>query len=391
MCTPANVGLGIGDEFCSVLENVIWAAFIRGPRPLKVVNELMSFSHRFFLYGPFSLFVALAAAVMIYWWHAADALSQRLDAENGREIASGVHMQFASKRIAGFPFRLDAVFSDFTITVDSTRGPIVWHANAFASHRLTYDSDKVVMEAAGPQEISWTDEDGKARNFRFTPGALRASAIIDDGKLARFDLDIISLSADKFAAGRAQFHIRRDPAFDALDLVADLQAVRFAGDAAAGFPDGLSRARIEGRLAPAGPFAKVLAGQADWRQALDGWRAGGGGFRVDEAAVFWGKCEATSSGALTLDDAHRFAGSLSFSLADCDALEKEAASVSEHPRAHRAVLTVLADLARREPADKNGTLPLTVVFKDGLLFVGPGKAAGENVGFEPVGFLHARY
>jgi len=349
----------------------------------------MNFSHRVFLYGPFGLFVVLAASVMIYWWYAADALSNRLDAQNGREIASGVHMHFASKRIAGFPFRLDAVFKDFTITVDSTKGPIVWHATDFASHRLTYDSDTSVMEAAGPQELSWTGDDGKPRTFRFTPGALRASAVIDNGKLARFDIDIISLASERFAAARAQFHLRHDPVLDALDLVADLQAVRFAGDAAAGFPNGLTHARVEGRLGPAGPFANVLGGRADWRQALDNWRTGRGGFKVDQAAIFWGKCEATSSGALTLDDAHRFAGALSFSLADCDALEKDAASVSEHPRAHRAVLTVLADLAHRVPADKNGALPLTVVFKDGLLFVGPGKA--NDAGFEPVGFLHALY
>jgi len=349
----------------------------------------MSYSHRFFLYGPFGLFVALAASVMIYWWYAADALSKRLDAENGKEIASGVHMHFGSKIIAGFPFRLDAILKDLTITVDSTKGPIVWHTNDFASHRLTYDSDKYVMEAAGPQQISWVSEDGKPRTFRFTPGSLRASALIEHDKLARFDLDIVALASDKFAAARAQFHIRRDPAFDALDLVADLQAVRFAGDAAAGFPNGLSHARVEGRLAPSASFANVLAGHADWRQALETWRKGGGGFKVDEAAIFWGKCEATSSGALTLDDAHRFAGSLAVSLADCDALDKEAAGVSEHPRAHRAVLAVLADLAHRVLADKSGALPLTVVFKDGLLFVGPGKA--NDAGFEPIGFLHALY
>ena len=349
----------------------------------------MNFSHRFFLYGPFGLFVALAASVMIYWWYAADALSKRLDAENGKEIASGVHMHFASKRIAGFPFRLDAVLKDLTVTIDSTNGPIVWHTNDFASHRLTYDPDKFVMEAAGPQVVSWVSENGKPRAFRFTPAALRASAIVEHGKLVRFDIDSFSLASDKFAAARAQFHLRHDPSFDALDLVADLQSVRFAGDAAAGFPNGLSHARVEGRLAPSGPFANVLAGQADWRQALDSWRAGGGGFKVDEAAIFWGKCEATSSGALTLDDAHRFAGSLAFSLADCDALEKQAAGVSERPRAHRAVLTVLADLAHRVPTDKSGALPLTVVFKDGLLFVGPGKA--NDAGFEPIGFLHALY
>jgi hypothetical protein len=349
----------------------------------------MNFSHRFFLYGPFLLFVAFAASVMIYWAYAADALSKRLDAENGREIAPGVHMHFGSKRIAGFPFRLDTIFHDFSIEARGAKGPITWHARDFATHRLTYATDVTVMEAAGPQELSWTDDDGAARTFGFTPGALRASAVVEDGKLVRFDVDTISMSAEDFAAGRAQFHLRRNPAQDALDLVVDLQAVRFAGDAAAGFANGLSHVRIEGRLAPAAPFARVLAGEADWRRALDAWRSGRGEFNVDHADAFWGKCEASSLGTLMLDDAHRFVGGLAFSLADCDALAKQAAGVSDHPRAHRALLTVLADLARRVPADKNGALSFGVMFKGGLLFVGSSKAA--DVGFEPVAFLHALY
>ena len=349
----------------------------------------MNFSHRFFLYGPFLLFVAFAASVMIYWAYAADALSKRLDAENGREIVPGVHMHFGSKRIAGFPFRLDTIFHDFSIEARGAKGPIAWHAQDFATHRLTYATDVTVMEAAGPQDLSWTDDDGAARTFRFTPGALRASAVIEGGKLVRFDVDTISMSAEDFAAGRAQFHLRRNPAQDALDLVVDLQAVRFAGDAAAGFANGLSHVRIEGRLAPAAPFAGALAGNADWRPALDVWRIGQGAFKVDHAAAFWGKCEATGAGALALDEVHRLRGSLDFSLADCDALAKQAASMSEHPRAHRALVSVLADLARRVPVDKSGALPLTVVFKDGLLFVGPGKA--NDAGFEPVAFLHALY
>ncbi|HUO92216.1 MAG TPA: DUF2125 domain-containing protein [Rhizomicrobium sp.] len=352
----------------------------------------MSFSHRFFLYGPFGLFVALAASVMIYWWHAADQLAHRLDQMNGHEIAPGVHMHFRTKRIAGFPFRLDAIFTDFSVDAPGADGPITWRAHDFASHRLTYDSTKYVLEAAGPQVIAWTNDHGQAKSFRFTPAALHGSAILEGGKLVRFDIDTFGLASEKFSAARAQFHLRHDPVLDALDLVADLQNVRFAGDAAAGFGDGFSHARIEGRLAPAEPFAPVLAGGADWRHALDVWQHGkDSGFKVDQAALFWGKCEATSSGAVTLDSEHRLAGSLAFSLADCASLDKQAASISEHPGSHRALLDVLADLSHRVPEDKSGALPITVVFKDGLIFVGPGKDVGGNVGFEPVGFLHALY
>lgn len=351
----------------------------------------MSFSHRFFLYGPFLLFVALAVTTMGYWWISADAFAKRLDAMNGREVVPGVHMHFGSKRIAGFPFRLDAVFRDFTLTTDGARGPITWHTNDFATHRLTYSSDVTILEAAGPQDLSWTDEDGARRTFRFTPGLLHASAVIEEGKLRRFDLDTIGLNAPEFAAARAQLHLRRDPAADALDLVVDLNSVRFAGDSAAGFANGLSHARIEGKLAPAAPFAAVLSGDAPWRAALDTWRARKGDFKVDQAAFFWGKCEATSAGAVMLDDAHRITGSLAFSLADCDALAKDAAHVTDKPKAHRAILTVLDELSRREPADASGAFPATIVFKDGVMFLGPGKSPGPASFFEPIGFLHPVY
>jgi hypothetical protein len=351
----------------------------------------MRYSSRFFLYGPFFLFVALAAGVMIYWWIAATALSQRLDALNGREVAPGIRMSFAEKRIAGFPFRLDAIFGNFSIEIAGTHGPLTWRAEHFAEHALTYEDSKTVMEAAGRQELSWVSETGRRRVFAFVPGTLRASAIVLNGTLAQFDLDNFALASPKFAAGRAQLHFRRDPANPgALDFVLDLQSVRFAGDAAAGFANGLTRARIEGRLAPAQPFTPVLAGKADWRGAIENWRDAPGGFKIDEAEFAWGRCQATSSGLLTLDDAHRPSGSLTFTLADCDALARQAAGVRTASGAHRAFLTALADLASREPADRNGALAVMLVFKDGLLYVGPGTAASGSF-FEPIGFLHALY
>jgi hypothetical protein len=351
----------------------------------------MNFSHRFFLYGPFAMLVALAAGVMIYWWIAASALSQKLDALNGHEIAPGVRIGFASKRIAGFPFRLDAIFDDFTLQFPGAHGPVVWHADKFATHTLTYSTDVTVMEAAGPQEISWTGESGASKKFAFTPGALRASTVVDGGELERFDLDAISVGGSRLAAGRAQFHFRRDPTVDALDLVIDAQGLRVAGDAADGFPDGLSHVHVQGELAPAGPFSPLLNGQRDWRAAMNQWRAGSGFFKVDQAAASWGKCEATSTGNIQLDDSHRFSGALAFSIGSCGNLDKQAEGVTSVSRARRAIITVLAALAAVEPADANGALPAAIVFRDGVIFVGAGKASDANSFFEPVGLLHALY
>lgn len=350
----------------------------------------MTYSNRIFLYGPFGLFVALAAGVMIYWWVAATALSQRLDALNGHEIAPGIRMSFGSKRIAGFPFRLDAIFDNLNVKIADTRGPMTWHSDRFATHALTYQTSQTILEAAGRQQLRWTGDTGRQHSFAFTPGTLRASAIIDDGRLTRFDLDSFAFASPDFAAARAQFHLRRDPAVDALDLVLDLQSVRFAGDAASGFPKGLSRIRIEGRLSPAAPFAAVLSGSGAWRPAVETWRGAPGGFKIDEAEFGWGHCEASGAGAVTLDDEHRPSGSLAFGLTNCDALTKQAAVITARPRAHRAILATLADLAGHVPTDRNGALPVEIVFKDGLIFVGPGTASGNSY-FEPVGFLHALY
>lgn len=351
----------------------------------------MTYSNRIFLYGPFGLFVALAAGIMIYWWVAATALSQRLDTLNGHEIVPGIRLSFGSKRIAGFPFRLDAIFDNLNVQIADARGPITWHSDRFATHALTYQTSQTILEAAGQQQLRWTGETGRPRIFTFTPGTLRASAIVDDGRLTRFDIDSIAFASSNFAAARAQFHLRRDPAIDALDLVLDLQSVRFAGDAANGFAKGLSRIRIEGRLSPATPFTAVLSGNGAWRPAVEKWRDAPGGFKIDEAEFGWGHCEASGSGAVTLDDVHRPSGSLAFGLTDCDALAKQAAGIKAQSRAHRAILTTLADLAGHVPADRSGALPLEIVFKDGLIFVGPGTASGGNAYFEPVGFLHALY
>ncbi len=94
---------------------------------------------------------------------------------------------------------------------------------------------------------------------------------------------------------------------------------------------------------------------------------------------------------MTLDEAHRLSGSVAFGLANCDALATQAAGVTASRGVHRAILTALADLAAREPADRSGTLPVMLVFKDGIVYVGPGRAGGAGAFFEPIGFLRALY
>ncbi len=148
----------------------------------------MSLTNRFFIYGPFAIFVVLVVAVSLRWWVEAEAFSKRLDAMNGRQIAPGVTMHFARKRVGGFPFRLDATFSQIEVRIDTPHGPSEWQASEFALHRLTYGARRTLFESAGRQRLSWTGEDGRHHELPFEAGSTRASATEDDGGIARFDL-----------------------------------------------------------------------------------------------------------------------------------------------------------------------------------------------------------
>ena len=121
--------------------------------------------------------------------------------------------------MGGFPFRLDANFSNFGVHGAGAHGPFGWSTEKFALHALTYGPAKAVYEAAGRQQVNWTDAGGTAHDASFLPGSLRASSILDDKGLSRADLDIVGMGAKDFTIGHFQFHMRRDPDGADLDLM----------------------------------------------------------------------------------------------------------------------------------------------------------------------------
>jgi hypothetical protein len=267
---------------------------------------MMRYSSRLFLYGPVVLLLLIAAAVMVWWKIAATSLDARLAADNGREIMPGVRMSYASKSIEGFPFRLDSEMDGFTLQVQMRTGLLTWRAEHFAMHALTYGPNRQVFEAAGTQTLSWTDSEGAHHRYAFVPGSLRASAIISDGRLARFDLDAVAMTSPELSAARLQFHLRRDPARDAIDLAMSGNDVRdLSGERTNSLPD-LS---VDGTLAPAGPLLELLSGHTDWRSAAESWREHGGRLTFDQID----EGSASGSGALSLDNLHRLQGRVALS------------------------------------------------------------------------------
>jgi hypothetical protein len=334
----------------------------------------MRYSSRFFLYAPVVMFVSLAAAVMIWWWIAATALDKQLDAVNGREAIPGVKISFTSKKIAGFPFRLDTILQNLRIEVATTQGPFVWRTEHFASHALNYGRDQAIYEAAGRQEISWRDDDGKLHDFAFVSGWLRASSIAANGTLVRFDLDIVEIASPDLGAGRVQFHIRRDPAGDALDFAASGETIKLGADLRAGFGDTLAHVLVVGKLAPGKFFAPLLSGKSDWRRATEEWRNHNGALSIDRLEVKWNKLSAEGHGALALDATHRLNGKIAL---DLDGTKTLVAGAAGNGKLAAAV----DDIAAMESKAAEGTLPVPLAFQSG----------SASLGNQPAGYVGPLY
>jgi len=247
----------------------------------------MRYSSRFWLYAPLVLLVVLAIWVTSHWWILAGNLDRKLTTMNGRQAIPGVTVSWAGKTISGFPFRVDVVLTDLLVRAEAPRGPLIWHSDRFALHALTYGRTQDIFEAAGPQNLSWTDADNARHQLSFLPASLRASAIAGENGLSRFDLDMMDAGGKDtngmpFTLARAQFHMRHDPKTDALDLVLSALEVK---NPAAPFGDHVKKLEIYARITEGASFARLLAGKSGWMDAMRAWKHRNGEIVTDKVAV----------------------------------------------------------------------------------------------------------
>jgi hypothetical protein len=229
----------------------------------------MNYSSRFWLYAPSALFAALAAAVMIHWWMLAGPFEKKLAALKGREAIPGISLDWDKVEVGGFPFRLDANFQNLRVAGAGAHGPFSWRSEKFAMHGLTYGRSQDVYEAAGRQQVSWTDTNGEGHAASFQSGSMRGSSILGPQGLMRFDLDIVELVGPDFTLTRFQFHMRRDPDGSGLDLMVSTD----------GLPVGTKKPvhrQLYMTLAKGEPLMPLLRGEIAWPEAVRRWRAGGG-------------------------------------------------------------------------------------------------------------------
>ncbi len=234
---------------------------------------MFKYSSRFWLYAPISAFLLLAAAAMLHWHLVDSAFEKKLAAIKGQEAIPGVTLDWDKVDVGGFPFRIDADFTNFRAQGAGARGPFAWISEKFALHALTYGRRQVIYEAGGRQELRLTVADGLTPTFSFLAGSLRASSIHDSRGLGRFDLDIVDLGSRAFTIARFQFHMRRDPDGQDLDLMVKLDNLRL-GKAPLNLKTG--GVSFYATLSQAQAWSGLLRGETSWPQAADAWRAQGG-------------------------------------------------------------------------------------------------------------------
>jgi hypothetical protein len=329
----------------------------------------MNYSHRMFLYGPVGLLAIAAIAVVAYWWSATDAVSQRLDAMNGHEVAPGVHFSFAKKSMAGFPFRVDGELDGLRISIDTSHGPAVWTVQKFAFHSLTYGRPQFVFEVAGNQHIEWRRDNGQRHTYDFLPGSLRASATMSGGRLARFDLDALNVDSPDISAAEVQLHMRDNPKIDGLDLFVIANNVHFAPDEQPAFGPDMKHFAVNAMISPGSSFAGLLSGHGDWRAGANDWHARHGGVLVKAVEVNWGPLDATGKGALAVDDLHRPVGEIRFVIDDEQKLAQKLSPTSGAQRGEGLAQSVFAQLSTAH-GDPSKPLNVSLGFKDGVAYVG---------------------
>jgi hypothetical protein len=337
----------------------------------------MKYSSRFFLYAPLALFLILAVGAGVTWWRAANALSAKLDALNGHAVA-GMTLSFKTKSVSGFPFNLDAVLNDVTITVETPHGSSSWKAEKFALHALTYGREQIIFEAAGHQQANWIDLEGHAHSLPFETGQLHGSAILGEQGLSRVDIDCVGFGSPALTAARVQLHARVAPNGATIEIAAGADAVRLSPPLTGALGSDIKQVRLDSAFLPAKPFEALRAGRGGWTAALEDWRRGGGHFDIASLQIEWTGVSAMGKGSLTLDDKRFVTGLIDFKIAGIERLIDRARRTGMNGDSFRGFVAALLQRAAKGGTNDAGQLGAVVMFNAGIVSIGDVPATTEE-------------
>lgn len=325
-----------------------------------------SASARRWLLIPLALAAIAAVAWCAYWFTARDRLLAAMDQAVAAQEAQGRRIEWASRKVAGFPFRFKVLLRQARVSSPSgwaLRAPrLEAQANAYRLTRWVAAAPEGVVitrPLAGPLHV----------DARF----LRASLAGVDGVPPRISVEGVDLrfvpldGAEPFllaGAERLELHLR--PAPDAEDAAALLLRLRGAQPRPAGlmaFVSGNAPANFvwDARLTDMG----ALRG-ADWAGAVRNWTRAGGRMTITDASLAAGELRARNrGGVLSVGSDGRLRGRVSV------ALNRPLQALSAMTRIEQADPNAVGAATAVARAQGEANVTLDLGFEAGQFTIGP--------------------
>jgi len=322
-------------------------------------------ARRLGLYLPYGLAVALAIGWSGAWFWIKDRVEHEMDAARDRLTAGGYPVSWTSRRIDGFPFRLD-----LHLTGAHIGEPSGWSLDLprLEAEAYAYSPDHWILVAPDGAAFNRPKEGGVAVQAK----VLRASLSHFGEYPPRLSVEGEDL-AFTAAPGAKPYFITAAKGFN-LHLKAgpdDQGAVYVGLDQAQANLSGLMARIAQGK--PLGITADAIFSNAaefrgaSWPAAVDGWRRAGGRFQVRQLTIAAGDSILDArSGALSVSDQGRISGSLNASL------RQAPQALGAMGQAGRITPDAAAQGASvAEAAQQGDVAHMTLDFKDGRTWLGP--------------------
>lgn len=320
--------------------------------------------------APLVLIVLLALAWTGGWFYAARRAEATIAAWIEREAQEGRVYACASRKIEGFPFRIELRCTEPKAELQGRAGPVVLQARELLALAQVYQPDLIIAEVSGPLTASigadaqytaeWTLLQASLRGRPSAPE--RISIVLDDPKLAQRGQPSSMIAR----AGRFEAHLRRrsnGPTQAEFDFAARTSAAVVEG------VKSLAQRPIDAEL------TAVLHGIRDLRaqplaERLREWQAAGGRLELTRARAQQGGTIALAKGQVALTPQGKLDGAIELTTTGLEQIAPLLLGQESGARAQAGLLAALNLLGRAELEGKRA-ISVPIRFKEGAVFLGP--------------------
>ncbi|WP_332683224.1 DUF2125 domain-containing protein [Bosea sp. (in: a-proteobacteria)] len=279
---------------------------------------------RFWLYAPFVLLALLAAGWSGLWVVARGKVEQHLEAGIAREANAGRNWTCRDRSVGGYPFRIEVRCAGVTLVSSRWGDEVRLEAGPTVAVAQASTPGHLILQVAGPltatlpagrnADLAWSRFEASLRLT--TTGFERLSVVLNDpvATLRTPDQADGSLRSESMRSALFEAHLRPNQQGFASQQAFDV-ALSTKGTVMA-LLDGLLGDAAPGDLDVQATVSQALAFRRGFNHdALESWRAAGGGVEITKLGLTKGTARLDASGRIGLDDAHRPAGQLDAAVA----------------------------------------------------------------------------